>query len=162
VNLSEQTQIILISKSKQLQLYHFPCAKLVNALPLLPWQGYSSPECWQHWRGGALDWFGEARGSHPCPGTPPVQGQLKGHIGTDPSSQGEVERWFQYTEGISKVQLCTCIRKKSGFSQKLKIFWVSYHFDSKAVWFSAFCSTKSSLPWQAWGVFHFKDEQQTI
>lgn len=49
MNLPEQTQIILISKSKQLQLYNFPCVKLGNALPLLPWQGYGSPECWQCW-----------------------------------------------------------------------------------------------------------------
>lgn len=58
MNLSEQTQIILISKSKQLQLYHFPCAKLGNALPLLPWQGYGSPECQQCWGSGLL-WGGQ-------------------------------------------------------------------------------------------------------
>lgn len=82
MNLSEQTQIILISKSKQLQLYHFPRAKLGNALPLLPWQGCSSPECWQGW--GLGDGLG-VPGTH----TPPVQGQLKGHTGTDPSRKSE-------------------------------------------------------------------------
>lgn len=59
MNLPEQTQIILISKSKQLQLYHFPCAKPGNALPLLPWQGWCSGQ------------YGGLGSSHPPPGTDP-------------------------------------------------------------------------------------------
>lgn len=92
MNLSEQTQIILISKSKQLQLYHFPYEKLGNALPLLPWQGNGNAELGSSAgvRGLGLVAEEQGRSSQRSPDTRFVQGQLKGHIGTDPCRQGDM------------------------------------------------------------------------
>lgn len=61
---------------------------------------------------------GRGSGAHIPPQTPLLfRDSSRDTLGQSPAGKasgddGDIARWFKYTERISKVQFCTCIRKK--------------------------------------------------
>lgn len=159
MNLSEQTQIILISKSKQLQLYHFPCAKPGNALPLLPRQGCSSLQL----RGEAGDRFGGGgQELTPLPRHPSWSGTAQGHTGTDPSSPGETGDGLNTQGGLPRLSSAHLSEKRRGFKDP-KNLSAELSYPQQGFSFSS-CSAQSSPPpaGSGRGGSHFKGEQRTM
>lgn len=65
-------------------------------------------------------------GVHTPPQTPLLfRDRSRGTLGQTPAVQGEMSDgemgwWFKYTEGISKVQFCTCMRRKLRLFKEIK------------------------------------------